>query len=145
MGEGSYTRPVQIAINHMWGRQMLVSSMIVATVPVTDLDRAKHFYADTLGLKVLWENPASVRLGCGGGTELSIFRRAPSTADHTLAHFEVADIEAVVGELEKREVKFIDYGEGPLQTTGHIAQIGPARGAWLRDPDGNILGLRQAP
>ncbi len=124
---------------------MLVSSMIVATVPVTDLDRAKHFYADTLGLKVLWENPASVRLGCGGGTELSIFRRAPSTADHTLAHFEVADIEAVVGELEKREVKFIDYGEGPLQTTGHIAQIGPARGAWLRDPDGNILGLRQAP
>jgi catechol 2,3-dioxygenase-like lactoylglutathione lyase family enzyme len=129
----------------MRGVQMLVSSMIVATVPVTDLDRARHFYADTLGLKVLWENPASVRFGCGGGTELSIFRRAPSTADHTLAHFEVADIEAVVGELEKREVKFIDYGEGPLQTTGHIAQIGPARGAWLRDPDGNILGLRQAP
>jgi len=124
---------------------MLVSSMIVATIPVTDLDRAKHFYADTLGLKVLWENPASVRLGCGGGTELSVFRRAPRTADHTLANFEVADIAAVVGELEKREVKFIDYGEGPLQTTGHIAQIGPARGAWLRDPDGNILGLRQAP
>jgi len=129
----------------MWGAQMVVSSMVVATIPVTDLDRAKHFYGDTLGLKVLWENPASVRFGCGSGTELSIFRRAPSTADHTLAHFEVADIETVVGELEKREVKFIDYADGPLQTTGHIAQIGPARGAWLRDPDGNVLGLRQAP
>src|SRR2546423_7167969 len=124
---------------------MLVSSMIVATVPVTDLARAKHFYADTLGLKVLWENPASVRLGCGGGTELSIFRRAPSTADHTLAHFEVADIEAVVGGLEKRGVKFIDYGEGPVQTTRHIPPIGPARGAWLRDPDRHILGPRHAP
>ncbi|HVS48507.1 MAG TPA: VOC family protein [Candidatus Dormibacteraeota bacterium] len=123
---------------------MLESSMIVATIPVTDLDRAKRFYSDTLGLKVLWENPASVRFSCGRGTELSIFRRAPSTADHTLAHFEVGDIEAVVRALEKRDVKFIDYGEGPLQTTGHIAQIGPARGAWLRDPDGNILGLRQA-
>jgi catechol 2,3-dioxygenase-like lactoylglutathione lyase family enzyme len=123
---------------------MLESSMIVATVPVTDLERAKRFYADTLGLKVLWENAASVRFACGGGTEVSIFRRAPSTADHTLAHFEVGDIEAVVRELEKREVRFIDYGEGPLTTTGHIAQIGPARGAWLRDPDGNILGLRQA-
>jgi catechol 2,3-dioxygenase-like lactoylglutathione lyase family enzyme len=123
---------------------MLESSMIVATIPVTDLDRAKLFYGDTLGLKVLWENPASVRFGCGGGTELSTFRRAPSTADHTLAHFEVGDIEAVVRELEKRGVRFIDYDEGPLQTTGHIAQIGPARGAWLRDPDGNILGLRQA-
>src|SRR2546421_6039588 len=98
----------------MWGRQMLVSSMIVATVPVTDLDRAKHFYADTLGLKVLWENPASVRFGCGGGTELSIFRRAPSLADHTLAHFEVADIEAVDGEPWKRQGKVIHHARGPF-------------------------------
>jgi catechol 2,3-dioxygenase-like lactoylglutathione lyase family enzyme len=83
---------------------MLENSMIVATVPVTDLDRAKRFYGETLGLTFLWENPASVRYGCGGGTQLSLFRRAPSTADHTLAHFEVSDIEAVVRELEDREV-----------------------------------------
>jgi catechol 2,3-dioxygenase-like lactoylglutathione lyase family enzyme len=123
---------------------MLETSMVVATIPVTDLDRAKRFYEETLGLELLWENPASVRFACGGGTQLSIFRRAPSTADHTLAHFEVSDIEAVVRELEQRDVAFIDYGDGPLQTTGHIAQIGPARGAWLSDPDGNIIGLRQA-
>jgi catechol 2,3-dioxygenase-like lactoylglutathione lyase family enzyme len=123
---------------------MLETSMVVATIPVTDLDRAKRFYEETLGLELLWENPASIRFACGGGTQLSIFRRAPSTADHTLAHFEVSDIEAVVRELEERDVAFIDYGDGPLQTTGHIAQIGPARGAWLSDPDGNIIGLRQA-
>ena len=123
---------------------MLKTSMVVATIPVTDLDRAKRFYEETLGLELLWENPASIRFACGGGTQLSIFRRAPSTADHTLAHFEVSDIEAVVRELEQRDVAFIDYGDGPLQTTGHIAQIGPARGAWLSDPDGNIIGLRQA-
>jgi catechol 2,3-dioxygenase-like lactoylglutathione lyase family enzyme len=62
----------------------------------------------------------------------------------TPSHFEVSDIEAAVRELEERDVRFIDYGEGPLQTTGHIAQIGPARAAWFRDPDGNTLGLRQA-
>jgi catechol 2,3-dioxygenase-like lactoylglutathione lyase family enzyme len=123
---------------------MLETSMVVVTIPVTDLDRAKRFYGETLGLGFLWENPASVRFGCGGGTELSIFRRAPSTADHTLAHFEVPDVEAVVRELEQRGVSFIDYDDGPLRTAGHIAQIGPARGAWLRDPDGNIIGLRQA-
>ena len=123
---------------------MLETSMVVATIPVTDLDRAKRFYEETLGLELLWENPASVRFACGGGTQLSIFWRASSTADHTLAHFEVSDIEAVVRELEQRDVAFIDYGDGPLQTTGHIAQIGPARGAWLSDPDGNIIGLRQA-
>jgi catechol 2,3-dioxygenase-like lactoylglutathione lyase family enzyme len=123
---------------------MLETSMVVATIPVTDLDRSRRFYEGTLGLTVLWDSPASVRFDCGGGTQLSIFRRGPSNADHTLAHFEVGDIEAVVRELEGRDVTFIDYGEGPLQTTGHIAQIGPARGAWFRDPDGNTLGLRQA-
>jgi catechol 2,3-dioxygenase-like lactoylglutathione lyase family enzyme len=122
---------------------MLADSIIVATVPVTDLDRAKRFYGETLGLTLLWENPASARFACGGETQLSVFRRGPSRADHTLAHFEVSDIEAVVQELERREVSFIDYAEGPLQTAGHIAQLGPSRGAWFRDPDGNTLGLRQ--
>jgi catechol 2,3-dioxygenase-like lactoylglutathione lyase family enzyme len=126
------------------GTQMLDTAMVVATIPVTDLDRAKRFYGDTLGLGFLWENPASVRFDCGGGTQLSIFRRGPSKADHTLAHFEVSDIEAVVGELEGQGVTFLDYTEGPLQTTGHIAQLGPARAAWFHDPDGNALGLRQA-
>jgi catechol 2,3-dioxygenase-like lactoylglutathione lyase family enzyme len=118
--------------------------MIVATVPVTDLDRAKQFYGETLGLKLLWENPASARYECGGGSQLSVFRRGPSKADHTLAHFEVSDIEATVRELEARGVTFLDYDDGPLKTTGHIAPMGPARGAWMHDPDGNVIGLRQA-
>jgi catechol 2,3-dioxygenase-like lactoylglutathione lyase family enzyme len=122
---------------------MLGTSMVVATIPVTDLDRARHFYGETLGLTLLWDNPASVRFGCGAGTELSIFRRGPSTADHTVAHFEVSDIEAVIRGLEGDGVAFIDYTEGPLQTTAHVAQLGPARVAWFHDPDGNTLGLRQ--
>jgi catechol 2,3-dioxygenase-like lactoylglutathione lyase family enzyme len=123
---------------------VLGTSMVVATIPVTDLERSRRFYQDTLGLKLLWENPASVRFECGGGTQLSIFKRGPSTADHTLSHFEVSDIEAVVRGLEEHGVAFIDYADGPLQTTGHVARIGPARGAWFHDPDGNVLGLRQA-
>jgi catechol 2,3-dioxygenase-like lactoylglutathione lyase family enzyme len=122
---------------------MLGRSMVVATIPVTDLDRSRRFYGETLGLTFLWDNPASVRFGCGDGTQLSIFRRGPTGADHTLAHFEVIDVEAVVRELEERGVAFIDYTEGPLQTTGHIAQLGPARVAWFHDPDGNTIGLRQ--
>ena len=71
--------------------------------------------------------------------------QAPGTSTElTLGHFEVADIEATVKDLEARGVAFIDYTEGPLVTTNHIAQLGPARGAWFHDPDGNTLGLRQA-
>jgi catechol 2,3-dioxygenase-like lactoylglutathione lyase family enzyme len=122
---------------------MLSATMVVATLPVTDLARAKDFYGETLGLAFLWENPASVRFRCGEGSELSIFKRPPTVTEHTLAHFEVTDIEAAIRDLEAKGVRFIDYTEGPLITTGHIAQIGPARGAWFHDPDGNTLGVRQ--
>jgi catechol 2,3-dioxygenase-like lactoylglutathione lyase family enzyme len=119
------------------------ATMVVATIPVSDLDRSRAFYGETLGLTQLWDNPASIRFRCGDTTELSIFRRPGLVTEHTLAHFEVADIEATVRELEAKGVQFVDYTEGPLTTTNHIAQLGPARGAWFRDPDGNFLGVRQ--
>lgn len=122
---------------------MFSATMVVATLPVTDLERAKTFYGEMLGLELLWENPASARFRCGASSELSIFKRPPTVTEQTLAHFEVTDIEATVRDLEARGVAFIDYAEGPLTTTNHIAQVGPARGAWFRDPDGNTLGVRQ--
>lgn len=122
---------------------MVGATMVVATLPVGDIARAKAFYGETLGLTFLWEGPVSVRFRCGDASELSIFKRPPTVTEHTLAHFEVADIEATVRDLEAKGVAFLDYTEGPLQTTGHIAQVGPARGAWFRDPDGNTLGIRQ--
>ena len=118
--------------------------MVVPTVPVSDLEQAKSFYGETLGLELLWENPASVRWRCGESSELSTFKRPGIVTEHTLAHFEVTQIEATVRDLEAKGVQFLDYTEGPLVTTNHIAQLGPARGAWFRDPDGNTLGLRQS-
>lgn len=119
------------------------ATMVVPTVPVSDLDRARAFYGDTLGLTLLWENAASIQFGCGEASQLSVFRRPGLVTEHTLAHFEVTDIEATVRELEAKGVEFTDYEDGPLKTTGHIAQMGPARGAWFRDPDGNFLGIRE--
>jgi catechol 2,3-dioxygenase-like lactoylglutathione lyase family enzyme len=119
--------------------------MVVPTIPVTDLDRAKAFYVDVLGLAAIDESPFSVRLRAGGGTQLSIFKRGPVEREHTVAHFEVKDIEATVADLRSRGAVFEEYTEGPLLTTNGVAQLGPARGAWLRDPDGNVLGLREGP
>ncbi len=122
---------------------MISATMVVATLPVSDLERAKAFYGETLGLTLLWDNPASARFRVGDNSELSLFKRPATITQHTLAHFEVTDLEAAIRDLEAKGAVFVDYAEGPLQTTDHIAQIGPARGAWLRDPDGNFLGLRQ--
>ena len=55
----------------------------------------------------------------------------------------VAFMNRVKSYLEDKGVIFVDYTDGALTTTGHIAQLGPARGAWFHDPDGNTLGLRQ--
>jgi catechol 2,3-dioxygenase-like lactoylglutathione lyase family enzyme len=58
-------------------------------------------------------------------------------------HFEVTDIEAVVRDLTSRGVTFEEY-ETP-KTVNFIAQFGPARGAWFKDPAGNVIGLREGP
>ena len=121
----------------------LGDARLVTTIPVVDLDRARQFYGETLGLRILFESGPSVRLEAGYGTQVSLFRRGATKADHTVAHFEVSGLDALVADLEGKGVEFLDYDDGPLRTTNHIAQIGPARGAWLRDPEGNILGLRE--
>jgi catechol 2,3-dioxygenase-like lactoylglutathione lyase family enzyme len=121
---------------------MLADAMVVPTVAVTDLDRAKRFFAEQLGLPVLDETPFSFRLGAGKGTQIGVRRGQPNVGQ-TVAHFEVDDIEAVIRELTSRGVTFEEY-ETP-KTVNFIAQVGPARGAWFKDPDGNVLGLREGP
>ncbi len=121
---------------------MLVDSLAVTTVAVTDLERAKRFYQEQVGLRVLDENPASIRFGAGRGSQLAIRRGQPNVGQ-TVAHFEVDDIAAVVADLTSRGVRFEEY-ETP-KTVNFIAQIGPAQGAWFKDPDGNVFGVRQGP
>jgi catechol 2,3-dioxygenase-like lactoylglutathione lyase family enzyme len=121
---------------------VLANSMLVATVAVTDLDRAKRFFQEQLALPLLDETPFAIRFGAGRGTQMSVRRGQPNVGQ-TAAHFEVDDIEAVVRELTSRGVTFEEY-ESP-KTTNFIAQIGPARAAWFKDPDGNVFGLRDGP
>jgi catechol 2,3-dioxygenase-like lactoylglutathione lyase family enzyme len=109
---------------------------------VTDLERAKRFFQEGLLLPVLDETPAAIRFGAGRGTQFSVRRGQPNVGQ-TVAHFEVDDIEAAVRDLTSRGVAFEDY-ETP-KTVDFIATIGPARGAWFKDPDGNVFGLREGP
>jgi catechol 2,3-dioxygenase-like lactoylglutathione lyase family enzyme len=117
-------------------------ALLVTTVAVTDLDRAKAFFADQVGLRILDEAPFAIRFGAGHGSQISVRRGQPNVGQ-TVGHFEVSDIEACVRELAARGVPFAEY-ETP-KTVDFIAQIGPARGAWFSDPDGNVFGLREGP
>ena len=121
---------------------MLADAMAVSTVAVTDLERAKQFFGEQVGLRLLDATPFALRFGAGKGTQLAVRKGQPNVGQ-TVAHFEVADIEAVIGDLTSRGVTFEEY-ETP-KTTNFIAQIGPARGAWFKDPDGNVFGVREGP
>lgn len=121
---------------------MLGNAMVVTTVAVTDLDRAKRFFGEQVGLALLDETPFALRFGAGKGTQLSVRRGQPNVGQ-TVAHFEVDDLEAVIRDLSSRGIVFEEY-ETP-KTVNFIAQIGPARGAWFKDPDGNVFGVREGP
>lgn len=121
---------------------MLVDSMLVPTVAVSDLARSRTFFAEQLGLTVLEEAPFAIRFGAGQGSQVSIRRGQPNVGQ-TVAHFEVVDLDAVMAELTSRGVTFEEY-ETP-KTVNFVAQIGPARGAWFKDPDGNVFGVREGP
>lgn len=121
---------------------MLSDAMLVTTVAVTDLDRARRFFGEQLGLPILDETPFAIRFGAGRGSQFSVRKGQPNVGQ-TVGHFEVTGLEALVADLASRDVAFQEY-ETP-KTTNFIAQIGPAKGAWFADPDGNVFGLREGP
>jgi len=121
---------------------MLSDALLVTTIAVNDLDEAKRFYGEQLGLPLLDETPFALRFGAGQGSQVSVRRGTPNVGQ-TAGHFEVADLAAEMATLRERGITFEEY-EQPKTENG-IAQIGPARGAWMTDPSGNVIGLREGP
>ena len=121
---------------------MLGKFPVAATIPVTDLTRAKNFYVNKLGLTLVKESPAGITLK-SGNSEISLYKRGPSKADHTLAHFKVVNLEQVIDGLTAKGVAFEHYDYPTLKTNekGIATMSDGGKGAWFKDPDGNILGI----
>jgi catechol 2,3-dioxygenase-like lactoylglutathione lyase family enzyme len=125
---------------------MLTSRPIMPVLPVTDLERARKFYAERLGLRPSGERSAqdAIVLEAGHGTKLELLKRdQPTKAEHTALTFEVDDIDREVAELEGRGVRFEDYNLPGLKTERHIARMDGERAAWFKDTEGNILCIHQ--
>lgn len=115
-----------------------------ATLPVIDLERARGFYGETLGLSVEFETPGGIMYSAGGGTRLLLFPSPnPDRAGHTQVGWVVADIEGEVAALRARGVVFEEYDYPQLKTVEAIAAVGAGRAAWFKDSEGNLLGLIQ--
>ena len=126
---------------------MLTNSPIRPTIPVVDLNRAKRFYETTLGLKPVPKNndtTFSIAIfECGNSTLIELYQRGPSKADHTVATFEVSNIEEEVNMLRGKGVNFEEYNMPEIKTQNGIATQGSVKAAWFKDSEGNILCIHQ--
>lgn len=121
---------------------MLKDAQVMPTIPVSDLEKAKDFYENTLGLERGREEDMGVMYECGEGTGIYVYTSAGAgTSQATYASWKVDDLDEVMDELGGKGVKFEEYDMPGLKTVNGVAEAEGMRTAWFKDPDGNILAV----
>ena len=120
---------------------MLGNADATPMLAVTDLDRARSFYEENLGLKEVDDFGEGFMLKCGA-TRVSVYRSEfAGTNKATALTFDVDDIEGEVKALKEKGVAFEHYELEGLTPKGDIYEGEGMKTAWFKDPDGNILSL----
>jgi catechol 2,3-dioxygenase-like lactoylglutathione lyase family enzyme len=130
---------------------MLQDGGVATRLPAQDLERARAFYTEKLGLEPSEERPGGLLFRCAQG-EFALFQSdgAPS-GSHTQMAWQVDDIEAVVAQLKARGVVFEEYDLPGLTMIDGLVEIPdnyPSKGvseraAWFKDTEGNLLAIGQ--
>jgi catechol 2,3-dioxygenase-like lactoylglutathione lyase family enzyme len=116
-----------------------------ATIPAKDLDGTRRFYEDVLGAHVVNEDPSGI-LYKAGDSYFSLYpTEFAGTAQNTLGAFMVRDVVQAVADLRAKGVTFEEYDMPGLKTEDGIAELGGVKGAWFKDPEGNILSVVEYP
>ena len=125
---------------------------VATRLPAQDLDRARRFYSEKLGLEPSEERPGGLLYEAAEGVFALFESNGASTGEFTQMGWDVDDIEATVAELKRRGVVLEDVDAPGLKTVEGIADVEgnyPSKGgkgeraAWFRDSEGNMLGLGQ--
>jgi catechol 2,3-dioxygenase-like lactoylglutathione lyase family enzyme len=123
---------------------MLARAPTVTILPVKDLERARDFYVNRLGLEAEGLAADGKFVLRAGGAKLALMPKPEGTkAEHTAVSFEVEDVAAEIRALENRGVVFEDYDFPGFKTVDHMIVLGTEKAAWFKDPEGNILCLHQ--
>ncbi|HKN53815.1 MAG TPA: VOC family protein [Amycolatopsis sp.] len=123
---------------------MLTDSMITTMLPVSDTERAGHFYADSLGLEQTGKGEDGTLYFAAGAGAIGLRPMPAGTqSENTALSFEVTNLETEISDLERKGVHFQDFEMEGLKTVNHIAELGSERAAWFNDSEGNVLCLHQ--
>lgn len=119
---------------------------VQSLLAVSDLDRARSFYGEQLGLGAGDEVEGGVRYPCAQGTGVFVYL-SPDNAGRstaTLAGWLVDDLDATMADLASRGATFEQYDQPGLKTDQRGVFATPNfRAAWIKDPDGNILAFTE--
>ncbi len=124
---------------------MLGKADATPMIAVTDLDRARDFYENKLGLAMDndWADEGMTLKS--GDTLVNIYRsQFAGTNKATALNFDVQDIGSEVADLKSKGIMFEHYDLPGLEQEGDIYTADGMKTAWFKDPDGNILSLIEA-
>jgi catechol 2,3-dioxygenase-like lactoylglutathione lyase family enzyme len=127
-------------------KTMLGKSDATPMIAVKDLDRARRFYEETLGLEAKQEMEGEVLTVQSGRTPITVYKSEfAGTNKATALTFDVDDIAKEIGELKEKGIFFEKYDLEGLTARGDFYEgEGGFKTAWFKDPDGNILSLIEA-
>ena len=126
---------------------MLGNHEVGATLPVRDLDTARTFYEGTLGLKPAMDQSPEAVVYASGRSMVLVYRSDyAGTNEATAATWAVGDeLDSVIDDLRSKGVSFEHYDLPETTREGDVHVMGDTRGAWFKDPDGNIIALVNQP
>jgi catechol 2,3-dioxygenase-like lactoylglutathione lyase family enzyme len=120
---------------------MLADSTVFATIAVRNVQMAKEFYGQKLGLRQIDENAGGVMYESGSGKLFIYESHTAGTSLATTAAWAVEDVPASVNDLQSKGVVFDNYDIPNAEVDGFIYTMDNQQSAWFKDPDGNILSI----
>lgn len=122
---------------------MLSDKSVHTTLPAADIERARRFYSEVLGLSIENESPGGIFFRSGNTQFLVYPTSEAASGAHTQMGWIVDDIEAEVSGLKERGARFETYDFPGFDPVTSIHSGGGVKAAWFKDTEGNLLGLVQ--
>jgi catechol 2,3-dioxygenase-like lactoylglutathione lyase family enzyme len=121
----------------------MLKAHAMATLPAQDIERAKAWYADKLGLTPVGQDPLGGAVyEFTDGTRFLLFQSTGQpSGTHTQLGLEVDDVDSTFQDLRARGVKFEEYDFPGLKTVNGVATFGELKSAWIKDSEGNLIGV----
>ena len=121
---------------------MLNTGRAAATLPASDIGRARKFYTETLGFRPTQESEGGIMFELGNGSGFFLYpSEYAGTNKATAMAIDVDDFDGTIADLRRKGISFMEFDYGDMKTENGVMQTPDGPAAWFQDPEGNIIGV----